>query len=254
MKTSLTLFVKVFSIFVIITYATSIGFVFAQNSEHIVNHVITQKKVVALTFDADMTPRMLHMLKKKKVTTWYNKDVIDTLEKENVPATLFLTGMWVQTYPDITKQLSENPLFEIGNHSYSHPAFGPLCYRLATTSESNYMYQMTKTEEVLSQHTTHHSMFFRFPGLCYDSVALKDALDLGYTIIGGDVRGDDGFQKDSQTIVSQVVSHVTSGSIVILHMMGGPNAPQTGNALPVIIEKLKQEGYTFVTVSELLKS
>ena len=230
-----------------------ISFIFAKNTLEVLDGIETSQKVVALTFDADMTPKMLYMLKKKKVTSWYNKSVIDTLEKQKIPATLFLTGMWVQTYPDLTKQLSENPLFEIGNHSYSHPAFSSPCYKLSTTSESNDTYQITKTADLLSQYTTHHSMLFRFPGLCYDSEDLTITSRLGYAVIGGNVLGDDGFQKNTDTIVTQVVSHVKPGSIVVLHMIGGPNAPHTGHALPIIIEKLRKEGYIFVTVSDLLK-
>ncbi len=63
----------------------------------------------------------------------------------------------------------------------------------------------------------------------------------------------DGFQKDKNKIVRNVVSKVKPGSIVVLHMMGGPNAPKTAEALSIIIEKLKDKGYQFVKVSDLLK-
>ncbi len=227
--------------------------VFARSKSSFINSVHTSKKVVALTFDADMTPKMLNQLKKNKVSSWYNKDVIDVLEKANVPATLFLTGMWVQAYPEITTQLSSNTLFEIANHSYSHPAFSSPCYGLSKLTEPNDLSEITKTEELLSKQTAHHSNFFRFPGLCYDDNDLELATSHGYIVIGGDVHGNDGFEKNTSKIVSQVVSHVKPGSIVVMHMMGGPNAPHTGDALPAIIEKLKKEGYEFVTVSQLLK-
>lgn len=240
-------------LFLLCIWLIPLTFVFGQDAEKVIVHGETTKKIIALTFDADMTPKMLHMLKKKKVTSWYNKKVIDVLEREKVPATLFLTGMWVQTYPEITKELSENPLFEIGNHSYSHPGFSSPCYTLATTTESGDVYQITQTEKLLSHYATHHSMYFRFPGLCYDSEDLKIATNLGYKVIGGDVLGNDGFQKNSESIVNQVVSHATPGSIVVLHMMGGPNAPRTGDALSIIIKNLKKEGYIFVSMSDLLK-
>src|SRR6516225_9698894 len=74
----------------------------------------------------------------------------------------------------------------------------------------------------------------------------------GYTVIGGDVYGGDGFEKSPAKIVSNVLTHVRPGSIVILHMHGGPNAPETANALPNVISKLRLRGYTFVKVSDLL--
>jgi peptidoglycan/xylan/chitin deacetylase (PgdA/CDA1 family) len=82
---------------------------------------------------------------------------------------------------------------------------------------------------------------------------LKIASNLGYTVIGGDVLGGDGFEKNTDVIVKKVISKVRPGSIVVLHMMGGPNAPHTGDALPIIIRKLKKKGYTFVTISDVLK-
>src|SRR5271168_1400712 len=50
----------------------------------------TDKKVVALTFDADMTPGMLSALKSKRIASWYNEKVIAALREQQVPATLFL--------------------------------------------------------------------------------------------------------------------------------------------------------------------
>ncbi len=74
----------------------------------------------------------------------------------------------------------------------------------------------------------------------------------GYTVIGGDVYAGDGFEKSATKIVSNVLAHVRPGSIVILHLHAGPNAPETADALPDIIKKLRLRGYTFVKVSDLL--
>src|ERR1700735_1304466 len=50
------------------------------------DHAVTDKKIVALTFDADMTPGMLSELRGKKVASWYNEKVIAALRQEQVPA------------------------------------------------------------------------------------------------------------------------------------------------------------------------
>lgn len=225
---------------------------FAQGIKAI-NHVHMTQKVVALTFDADMNPKMLRELQDHTVASWYDKAIIDELVAEKVPATLFLTGMWIETYATTTTELSNNPLFEIGNHSYSHPAFSSPCYKMGTTTESDDGYQISKTNQLLSQYAPHYSKLFRFPGLCYDSDDMKAATNAGYSVIGGDVLGGDGFQKSADTIVSNVVNKVRPGSIVVLHMMGGSNAPKTAEAVPTIIQKLTKEGYSFVTISDLLK-
>jgi peptidoglycan/xylan/chitin deacetylase (PgdA/CDA1 family) len=235
-----------------VTLSTSLV-VFAKDSG-VINYVDTNQKKVALTFDADMSPYMLQELKSGKVTSWYNQDVINELEKEQVPATLFLTGMWIERYSTTTKDLANNPLFEIGNHSYSHPAFSNHCYKLKPIKEAGDELQVSKTNELLDKYSPNHKMYFRFPGLCYDPDDLRVVNGQNYTVIGGDVYGGDGFQNSTKKIVFNVVRNVKPGSIVVLHMIGGPNAPKTSAALPTIIKKLKEKGYAFVKVSDLLST
>lgn len=217
------------------------------------DHASTSQKLVALTFDADMTPGMLSELKSKKVASWYNEKVIETLRQEQIPATLFLTGLWIEAYSAATKELSADPLFELGNHSYSHGAFHSPCYRLFPIRETNQAAEVQKTDDLLKKYAASYKRYFRFPGLCSDAEAVKRVEDQGYIVVGGDVDGADAFQRNPKWIVSDVVANVRPGSIVVLHMHGGPNAPGTAIALPDIIKKLRSEGYTFVKVSDLLE-
>ena len=85
---------------------------------------------IALTFDADMTPAMKKKLDTGVVKSWYNQKIIDVLRQKNVPATIFITGMWAEIYPQVTRDLASDPLFEVANHSYSHPGFTPTCFGL----------------------------------------------------------------------------------------------------------------------------
>jgi len=217
------------------------------------DHASTDKKIVALTFDADMTPGMLGELKSRRVSSWYNEKVIEVLRQEQVPATLFLTGLWIETYSEATKELSADPLFELGSHSYSHGAFHSPCYSLFPIPESKQAAEVQKTDDLLRQYAASYKKYFRFPGLCSDAAAVKRVEDQGYTVIGGDVDGADAFERNPRWIASDVVANVHPGSIVVLHMHGGPNAPGTAAALPDIIRKLRSEGYTFVKVSDLLE-
>jgi peptidoglycan/xylan/chitin deacetylase (PgdA/CDA1 family) len=217
------------------------------------DHAATEQKLVALTFDADMTPEMLRELKSKRVASWYNDKVIATLRREQVPATLFLTGLWIEAYGDATAELSADPLFELGNHSYSHGAFHSPCYRLFPIAESKQAAEVQKADDLLKKYATSYKKYFRFPGLCSDAQAEKKVADLGYTVIGGDVDGADAFEKSAKWVASAVVRNVRPGSIVVLHLHGGPNAPETAIALPDIIKELRGKGYTFVKVSDLLK-
>ncbi len=217
------------------------------------DHASTNKKIVALTFDADMTPGMLSELKSRRVSSWYSKKVIEVLRQEQVPATLFLTGLWIETYSEATKELSADPLFELGSHSYSHGAFHSPCYSLFPIPESKQAAEVQKTDDLLRKYAASYKKYFRFPGLCSDAAAVKKVEDQGYTVIGGDVDGADAFERNPRWIASDVVTHVHPGSIVVLHMHGGPNAPGTAAALPDVIRKLRSEGYAFVKVSDLLQ-
>ena len=245
---------KVRTIFLLILLAPvdSSRLTIASSARHLsFDRAVTSQKIVALTFDADMTPRMSNDLKTGKIASWYNQRVIATLREEHVPATLFLSGLWIERYPAVTQDLSADPLFEIGNHSYSHPGFRSPCYGLGSVQKSNQAAEVKRTDELLKRYSRSYKKYFRFPGLCFDASDVERIEAQDYTVIGGDVYAGDGFEKGATKIVSNVLAHVRSGSIVILHMHGGPNAPRTADTLPDIIKKLRLRGYTFVRVSDL---
>src|SRR6266403_4414197 len=112
---------------------------YSSNKQDINDQVIfngdRDKREIALTFDADMTEGMESQLQSGEVTSYYNKKVIDILNQTQTKATLFLTGMWIEMYPDEARELAQNPLFELGNHSYSHPGFDGDCYGLRRISD-----------------------------------------------------------------------------------------------------------------------
>lgn len=209
-------------------------------------------KQIALTFDADMTPWMKEQLDSGAVASYYGKQTIQVLEDTHTKATLFLTGLWIQSYPDVTRQLADNPLFELGNHTFEHFSFSGVCYGLPPLPDDQRLPSITKTDDLLRSVAGVTAKYFRFPGGCYDDADLKLVHDAGLIPIQWDVAADDGFNNNERSIVDKVISEAQNGSIIVFHMNGEPNEPQTANALPVIIQKLKEEGYSFVTISELL--
>lgn len=222
-----------------------------QHQPATINHVVTNGKVIALTFDADMTYGMRNELRRGQVSSWYNSDVVTVLEHTKTPATFFLTGLWAETYPDVVKQLSTQPLFEFGNHSYSHPGFTPNCYHLPTVKATNKTLEITRAAKVLAGYPATRP-YFRFPGLCAAPGDVRLAQQLGYTVIGGSLTGTDAFNPNAKTVVSHILRRVKPGDIITLHLNGGPNAPATAIALAELIPTLTKLGYRFVTVSQLL--
>lgn len=225
-----------------------------QKTDGVINYISTEQKIVALTFDADMTPKMEYDLKNGKAESGYSENVIKELDKNQTPATLFLAGLWIKNYPEITAELAKNPLFEIANHSYSHSAFTLSCYKLSSIADNLDEEEITQAEDQLKLYAPNYKKYFRFPGLCYDDFDAREAQRLGYKIIGGNISGLDGFNNNAKSIVDRIISRLTPGGIIILHMHGAPYAPRTAEALPEIIRQVNEKGYRFVKISDLINT
>lgn len=218
----------------------------------VVEHGSRAKPVVALTFDADMTPAMLLMLKQGIVTSWYNRAIKDTLDREHVKATVFLGGLWTKTYPLDAKALAIDPLIEIGNHSYNHYAFANSCYNLPVIANSQDKNDVSEAQAIIKETTGVTPKYFRFPGGCYDGVDVETIASLGLTVVHWDVVAGDGFNLHPASIVAAVESQAQNGSIIVMHIHDGTYAPKTNEALIQIVPDLRRRGFQFVTISELL--
>lgn len=208
---------------------------------------------ISLTFDADMTPGMKFLLDTGVVKSWYNRDIQQTLDREKVPATVFLGGLWTKTYPIEAKVLAADPLIEIGNHSYNHYAFTSTCFGLPFWPDTKEKTDdVAKAQDIIKTITGVTPKYFRFPGGCSERVDLETVAKLGLTIVYWDTVGDDGFNTNTDSIVNAVESQVQNGSIIVLHIHDGSYAPKTNDALLRIIPDLKKRGFQFVKLSELL--
>lgn len=216
----------------------------------VVYSVKTSQRLVALTFDLDMTPSMVTEV--RAGTSWFNLDALAYLRDQHVHATFFMTGLWAEVYPSIARQLANDPSFEIANHSYSHPAFHLPCYRLGGVSRSAQPQQIRMAQQSITWATGVTPRYFRFPGGCYDRQALDLVHTEGLIPIQWNVNSIDAFNSHPEQITATVLSQVKPGSIVIMHLQAGANAPATGAALRGIVPALQERGYRFVTVSELL--
>jgi peptidoglycan-N-acetylglucosamine deacetylase len=230
------------------------NFVPPQAIQHkqVIMHGPRETNKIALTFDADMTPGMKSLLDSGEASSYYNKAVIDVLTQTQTKATLFLAGMWIESYPDVTKELAQNSLFELTSHSYSHPGFDGACYGLSPINDEKDREEIEKTQKLLKEFTGIDNKYFRFPGGCYSKHDIDAVNQEGLEVIHWDVAGKDGFNEDTTEIENNVINNVQNGSIIVLHMHGAENAPKTAEALPKIISVLREKGYVFVKVSELL--
>ncbi|MDR6320866.1 polysaccharide deacetylase family protein [Actinoplanes couchii] len=217
----------------------------------VIQHGPRAAKRVALTFDADMTDAMIARLKRGEVKSYANLRLLKILENRRVPATFFVTGQWAEQYPEVTRRIAGNPLFEIANHSYEHAAFTGDCYNLPRVAPAGMTEDVAKTFRVLEPFGGRQTRYFRFPGLCHDAAARKALAPLGVTIIDGDVVSGDPFARGPSPVVNAVLDQVKPGSIVIMHVTEA-NAQYTDDALPAILAGLKRKNLQPVTLSALL--
>ncbi len=224
----------------------------AKQNANVIFHGPRDKKKIAITFDAEMTDGMKAAYISGKTKSSYDKRIIDILDQTHTKATLFLTGMWIELYPDVTKQLSNDPLFELGSHSYTDSSYHGFCYGLKQIPHTLVIEEIGATEKLLREHAGVDNHLFRFPGGCYTPEDVKLVNEADDVVVHWDVVGADGFNQNPQQIIRNVVDNTQNGSIIVLHMNGAPTAPKTAEALPSIITQLKSKGFEFVKVSELL--
>lgn len=203
----------------------------AANSKYVTKGATTSK-VIALTFDDGSDG------------TNINK-ILQTLSANKVKATFFLTGSGAKNHPQSIKNITAQG-HQIGNHSYSHPDFTKL-------TAAQIKAELDKTESTIKGITGKSTKpIFRAPFGASNAKVLAAVGNAGYThTIQWNIDTLDWKGVSSTTITNKVLENVVPGTIVLMHT--GAGASGTPGALQGMITKLKAKGYTFVTVSQLLK-
>jgi peptidoglycan/xylan/chitin deacetylase (PgdA/CDA1 family) len=196
----------------------------------------TEEKVVALTFDDGPDPI-------------YTPRVLDILDRFEVRATFFMIGQQAQTYPDWVRRVRSRG-HQIGNHSFRH------LFYLSWLSPDRIRAEIGATQEVLYRINGEYPRYFRSPLGWVSNDLIAVCRELNLPIINGSVKAGDVSLPGTEQIIETVLSSVRNGDIIILHDAGGVgpyrDRTQTLEALPVIIEKLKNSGYHFVFLDELI--
>ncbi|MCX8003011.1 MAG: polysaccharide deacetylase family protein [Anoxybacillus mongoliensis] len=203
-------------------------------NDDIVWNVPTDEKMVAITFDDG--PDML-----------YTPDILNILKQYDAKATFFVVGFRAEKYPDIIKrQMDEG--HEIANHTYKHLDF-------RGKSKQMIEEEIKKSEDVIYNITGKRPTLFRPPLGYYNKRIIDIAKQQGYTVVMWSKHQDtyDWQNPGTNRIVRRVISHIQPGQIILFHDHGSGSRKQTVQALKEILAILKEKGYTFVTVSELLK-
>lgn len=189
--------------------------------------VETKTQTVALSFDA----------------AWgadKTRQIMDLLERYNMKATFFLVGFWIDKYPELTKEIDERG-FLVGNHSTNH-------LHMSGLSEQDIKREVETTNQKIKDATGKNTIFFRAPFGEYNNRVLTGIEDMKMLCIQWDVDSIDWKGLSGAQMAERVLSRTKAGSIILCHN----NSDHILDALPLILNGLKNKGLTSVRMDELV--
>lgn len=189
--------------------------------------VQTDEKKLAISFDCAWG-------------TDYTDTLLSVMKENEVKCTFFMVEFWTNKHPDYVKKIFDAG-HEIGTHSATHPYMSKL-------DKTAIQKELTSSSKAIEQITGKKVEVFRPPYGDYDDLLIETAKELGLYTIQWDVDSLDWKDLSATQITNRVISRVKNGSIVLFHNQG----LHTAEALPTIIKTLKEQGYTFVSVGELI--
>lgn len=191
--------------------------------------VQTDSPKVSLSFDA----------------AWGNEDtatLLSILEKYNVKATFFMTGGWVEAFPDDVKAIAAAG-HDLGNHSQNHK-------QMSQISAGECSQELQRVHDKVKELTGQDMILFRPPYGDYNDTLIDAANHMGYHVIQWDVDSLDWKDYGADAIVSKVLNHkhLGNGSIILMHN----GAKYTKDALEQVITGLQEKGFELVPISQLI--
>ena len=207
------------------------GRTYYEQTGEVLWEIETQEKVVAITFDDGPDDQ-------------YTNQVLDLLAEYEAKATFFILGKNAEKHPEvILRQFEEG--HELANHTYTHPW---------NTTLKRIEDEMHKTNDIIYSITGFKPILFRPVGGLYTDGMIDVAVKNGYTVVMWSWHQDTEDWKDPgvSKIVNKVLTGTKPGDVILFHD-GGSDRTQTVEALKEILPVLKEQGYQFVTISEMLK-
>ena len=186
-------------------------------------------KKIALTFDDGPDNKVTYK-------------ILDILKEKQVKATFFIIGANATKYPESLQRIHYEG-HVIGNHTWSHSS---------QYNKDNLVYEVLETEKIITQLTGQHIHLFRPPYGIINEESVPALHELGFQIIGWNSDSLDWRGLTQDKIVANIFKNVAPGTIVLQHSYDNPKLISTVSALPEVIDRLSEEGYTFATIPELI--
>jgi peptidoglycan/xylan/chitin deacetylase (PgdA/CDA1 family) len=201
----------------------------------------TDEKVIALTLDACGSAKGAGV----------DARLMDFLDQERIPATLFVNARWIDANPALFRKLAANPLFEIANHGLRHkPASvnGRSVYGINGTKD---VWELVDEIELnarkIESITGIRPKFYRSGTAYYDDVAVEMSRFLKHEVAGYTVLGDAGATFSAGRVKAALLKAMP-GDIMLCHM----NHPEsgTGSGIMAALPELRRRGFLFVHLSD----
>ncbi|MFS8035651.1 polysaccharide deacetylase family protein [Xanthobacter sp. AM11] len=204
-------------------------------------------KLVALTFD---------LCEASAETSGYDGAIVDYLRAEGVAATFFAGGKWLMSHAERGGQLAADPLFETGNHSWSHANLtvrtGEAMRRQVDDADVALALRRADAQArgCMLPKAASPAALFRFPYGSCSAESLDYVNDSGHLAIQWDVDSGDPAFIGARGMADDMLRAIRPGSIVLMHANG--RGRHTAQALTLLVPALRARGYRFVSVGELL--
>lgn len=209
-------------------YSGAYAVYFGSSSRRIpIYSVGREDKVISISFDCAWG-------------TDHTDAILSALEKNDVRATWFMVEFWTEKYPDYVKKIDEAG-HEIGTHSSTHSYMSKL-------GKAEIESELSSSSAAITQITGKSVELFRPPYGDYNDELINTAEQSGYFVIQWDVDSLDWKDLSASDIAMRIINRVQPGSIILMHN----NGLHTAEALPMIFSTLKNSGYTFVPIGELI--
>ncbi len=188
-----------------------------------------RRPMIALTFDDG--PHLA-----------YTTKLLDELQAEGVPATFFVVGKMATRYPRIVQDMARRG-HEVANHTFTHPS-------LPQKNSEEILNELAQTRSIIQKLTGQDTLLYRPPGGVYSRRTVKVASKAGYHMILWTVLTKDVNGATIPAMKERISTQIGDGGIILMHS----GIPNTMAMLPEVIQSLRDKGYRFVTVSQLLAS
>lgn len=167
-------------------------------------------------------------------------EILKHLKEKNVKATFFAVQFWAEKYPEYLKKVSDAG-HEVGTHSATHSYMSKL-------SEGEIKSEFETSCAAIEKVTGKKVTLFRPPYGDYDDLLIDTANAAGLYSVQWDVDSLDWKNLSASDIAKRIVERTESGSIILCHN----NGLHTAAALPIVIDKLRANGFEFVPIGELI--